>query len=158
MNLDFSAIEKISTRKPKNGTLQARREFILPGGETRLTEPVNGSYGYASLREQQRLMETAMKVLKNERLNREIAEGCKAQILLDIGKGKDLREILLFAAEAISRLSGCGDSFFDEVRDGVVKYTFHADIIGTWYVPFELRGDTLITEDNPVYDDVSFHR
>ena len=44
------------------------------------------------------------------------------------------------------------------VRDGVVKYTFHADILGTWYVPFELRGDTLITEDNPVYDDISFHR
>ena len=81
--------------------------------------PVSGSYGYASLREQQRLLESAVKVLKNEQINRKAAEGCRRQILLDLENGKDPYELLLLAAEAIGRLSGCGDSFFEAVREKI---------------------------------------
>ena len=125
MNLDFSVINNISPRTPKNDAVThgSKRGIVtLPLAAEARREPVSGSYGYASLREQQRLMEKAVKVLKNERLNREIAKGCREQILLDLGKGKDLREILLFAAEAIGRLSGCGDSFFEEVREKIEKF------------------------------------
>ena len=48
------------------------------------------------------------------------------------------------------------------IRDGVVKYTFHDDMYGTWLVPFELRtdnlGEVLVTEENPVYDELAFRR
>ncbi|SEK57167.1 LptM family lipoprotein [Ruminococcus albus] len=49
-----------------------------------------------------------------------------------------------------------------EIRDGVEKYNFLDDNGGLWYVPFELRTAgqqvVLITEDNPVYEPVSFSR
>lgn len=45
-----------------------------------------------------------------------------------------------------------------EIRNGVEKYTFKDDMLGTWLVPFELRGDILVTEDNPVYGTLYFTR
>ena len=49
-----------------------------------------------------------------------------------------------------------------EIRDGVEKYSFINDKNGLWLVPFELRAVgqqmVLITEDNPVYEPVSFSR
>ena len=47
-----------------------------------------------------------------------------------------------------------------EIRGGVEKYSFKDDRLGTWLVPFEVRngGSTLITEDNPVYGIISYHR
>ena len=48
------------------------------------------------------------------------------------------------------------------VRDGVVKYTFHDDMYGTWLVPFELRtdnlGEILMTEDNCIGYNAAFRR
>ena len=47
-----------------------------------------------------------------------------------------------------------------EIRNGVEKYTFKDDTLGTWLVPFEVRngGSVLVTEDNPVFGIISFHR
>ncbi len=46
------------------------------------------------------------------------------------------------------------------IRNGVEKYTFKDDMLGTWLVPFEVRynGSVLVTEDNPVFGSVSFRR
>ena len=44
------------------------------------------------------------------------------------------------------------------IRNGVEKYTFKDDMLGTWLVPFEVRGDVLVTEDNPVYGIISYRR
>ena len=120
MDLDFSVINNISPRTPKNGAVThggARGIVTPPRAVKAHSEPVRSCAGYPTLREQQRLYESAVKVLKNEQINRKAAEGCRRQILLDLENGKDPREILLFAAEAIGRLSGCGDSFFEEVRE-----------------------------------------
>ena len=45
-----------------------------------------------------------------------------------------------------------------EIRNGIAKYTFKSELLGMWLVPFELRGNVLVTEDNPVYGTISFSR
>lgn len=60
--------------------------------------------------------ETCKKLIAETRLNRNISEGCKLQILKDIKEKSNPYRIILTAAECISRLNNSGDSFYNEVQ------------------------------------------
>lgn len=62
------------------------------------------------------------------KVNREIADGVKAQILLDISKKENPFLMLLYASEVISRMSGDGDQFFLKVRAELLK-TYDDDVL-----------------------------
>ena len=61
------------------------------------------------------LIEQAEKIVKDYRQKREAAAGIMKQIEQDIGK-QDPMLLLLFAAEALDRLSGGGDSYIKRLE------------------------------------------
>lgn len=66
------------------------------------------------------------------KVNKEIADGAKAQILLDISKKENPFLMLLYASEVVSRMSGDGDQFFLKVRAELLK-TYDDDVLQSTY-------------------------
>lgn len=64
-------------------------------------------------------------IIKEYKVNREIAESCRLQILQDIEQKENPYKILLYAAEAISRLEFKGDTFFLQVRNKLIEVHGH---------------------------------
>lgn len=63
----------------------------------------------------------AARILHEYDINRQAAEGCKAQILHDIKRKQNPYLLLLLAAEAIGRLTGEGDNFLLEVNESLER-------------------------------------
>lgn len=61
-------------------------------------------------------IETALKVLERNKQSREAAEGIMQQLELDISKHKDPCTLLLYAAEALDRISGHGDGYIQRIE------------------------------------------
>lgn len=61
----------------------------------------------------------AQKVIAQYRLNHEIAEGCRLQILQGIESKENPYKLLLCAAEAIGRLDFRGDTFYLQVQEAL---------------------------------------
>lgn len=59
---------------------------------------------------------TALRAVK---MNREAAEGIMRQLELDILKHRDLCVLLLYAAEALDRMSGHGDGYFVRIKQAL---------------------------------------
>lgn len=68
---------------------------------------------------------TAQKIIAEYKLSHEIAEGCRLQILQDIERKANPYNLLLFAAEAISRLDNEGDTFFLQVKNKLIEVYGH---------------------------------
>lgn len=68
---------------------------------------------------------TAQKIIAEYKLSHEIAEGCRLQILQDIEHGENPYNLLLLAAEAISRLDYKGDTFFLQVKNKLIEVYGH---------------------------------
>ena len=66
-------------------------------------------------------IETALKVLERNKQSREAAEGIMKQLELDIAKHKDPCTLLLYAAEALDRLSGKGDGYIRRIENALEK-------------------------------------
>lgn len=64
-------------------------------------------------------------IIKEYKVNREIAESCRLQILQDIEQKENPYKILLYAAEAISRLEFKGDTFFLQVKNKLIEVHGH---------------------------------
>lgn len=64
-------------------------------------------------------------IINEYKTNREIAEGCRLQILQDIEAKENPYKILLYAAEVISRLEFKGDTFFLQVRNKLIEVHGH---------------------------------
>lgn len=64
-------------------------------------------------------------IIKEYKVNREIAEGCRLQILQDIEQKENPYKILLYAAEVISRLEFKGDTFFLQVKNKLIEVHGH---------------------------------
>ena len=64
-------------------------------------------------------------IINEYKTNREIAEGCRLQILQDIEKKENPYKILLYAAEVISRLEFKGDTFFLQVKNKLIEVHGH---------------------------------
>lgn len=69
----------------------------------------------------------AQAIIKDNKRRREIAEGCRLQILKDLEQGVNPYKLLLYAAEAISRLDTGTDNFFLEVQKKIIN-VYGADI------------------------------
>ena len=65
------------------------------------------------------LRQVALRIIENYHINQEIAAGCKAQILKDIEDKKNPYRMVYAAVEAISRLTGDGDTFFLQVKQKI---------------------------------------
>lgn len=63
----------------------------------------------------------AQEIIYEYKINREIAESCRLQILQDIERKENPYTLLLLAAEAISRLEFKGDTFFLQVRNKLIE-------------------------------------
>ena len=63
----------------------------------------------------------ALKVLERDKFNREAAEGIMLQLELDISRKKDPTTLLLYAAEALDRLSGKGDGYIRRIENALEK-------------------------------------
>lgn len=128
MNLDFSKLNEIAHRT--NG--EAPREPVRAEGiPTRLdtlkepTEPQRSLQGYISREEYKRVLETAMQIIENDRMNHEIEEGCRLQVLQDIERKANPYWLLLVLAEAVGRLSRCGNNYFQEVKQKLIDVYGH---------------------------------
>lgn len=66
-------------------------------------------------------IETALKVLERNKQSREAAEGIMKQLELDITKHKDPCTLLLYAAEALDRLSGHGDGYIQRIEKALTE-------------------------------------
>lgn len=64
-------------------------------------------------------------IINEYKTNREIAEGCRLQILQDIEAKENPYKILLYAAEVISRLEFKGDTFFLQVKNKLIEVHGH---------------------------------
>ena len=64
-------------------------------------------------------------IINEYKTNREIAEGCRLQILQDIEQKENPYKILLYAAEVISRLEFKGDTFFLQVKNKLIEVHGH---------------------------------
>lgn len=59
----------------------------------------------------------ALHIVKEYKINKQVVEGCKLQILHDLKEGGcDYSLMLLCAAESISRMTGEGDNFYLQVQ------------------------------------------
>lgn len=63
----------------------------------------------------------AQKIIKEYRLNHEISEGCRLQILKDLERKENPYKLLLIAAEAIGRLDFKGDNFYFQVKNKLIE-------------------------------------
>lgn len=60
---------------------------------------------------------TARETVRRDKLNRDAAEGCIRQIMQDLDNGdRDYQRMLLYAAEALDRATGGGDSYFKRLE------------------------------------------
>lgn len=69
----------------------------------------------------------AQKIIADYKFDHEVAEGCRLQILQDIENKVNPFKLLLYAAEAISRLDRKGDGFFLQVQSKLIE-VYGADI------------------------------
>ena len=125
MDLDFSKLDGIAPRT--NG--EAPREpataegiQIQPeqlGGHTEPPSPLKTQADY------ERIVGAAKKIIENDRINHEIEKGCRLQVLQDIEKKANPYLLLLVLAEAVGRLSRCGDSYFLEVKQKLIDVYGH---------------------------------
>lgn len=125
MNLDFSGINNIS---PKTSG-EASRELLTDDGVRLQPEPFKGHTEpprpIQAQTDYERIVEAAKKVIENDRINHEIEKGCRLQVLQDIEKKTNPYLLLLVLAEAVGRLSRCGDSYFLEVKQKLVAVYGH---------------------------------
>lgn len=61
------------------------------------------------------------RIIREYKLNKQIAEGCRLQILQDIQEKQNPYRMLLTAAEAIGRLDFGGDGFFLQVQQKLIE-------------------------------------
>lgn len=66
-------------------------------------------------------IETALKVLERNKQSREATEGIMQQLELDITKHKNPCTLLLYAAEALDRLSGHGDGYIQRIERALTE-------------------------------------
>lgn len=66
-----------------------------------------------SFAESTKVLDAAINIIQNNKRNKAIVDNIKKQILTDIEDGKDMDKILIYAVEAISRLSNNGNDFVD---------------------------------------------
>ncbi len=67
----------------------------------------------------------AQKIIAEYKLSHEIAEGCRLQILHDTEHRENPYQLLLLAAEAISRLDYKGDTLFLQVKNKLIEVYGH---------------------------------
>ena len=73
----------------------------------------------------QAAINAAREIIKRDRANRQITNGCIEQIIHDITRGdRDYKKFLLYAAEALDRATGGGDSYFKRLEYYITKAEF----------------------------------
>lgn len=128
MELDFSKINNIAVRgteSPVTGLLSDKGTPIQAGELKGHTEPLRSLQGHIKQTDRERLIEAAIQIIENDRINHEISEGCRLQILQDLERKENPYKLLLFAAEAIGRLSNCGDSYYLQVKNKLIEVYGH---------------------------------
>lgn len=64
-------------------------------------------------------IKAALEIVKTYKLNREATDGIMKQIELDLAEHKDPATLLLFAAEALDRISGRGDGYIKRIEQAL---------------------------------------
>jgi hypothetical protein len=125
MNLDFTRLDSIAPRT--NG--EAPREPARAGGVQIHPKPLRGhtepTIPLQTQADYERIVGAAKKIIENDRINHEIEKGCRLQVLLDIERKSNPYWLLLVLAEAVGRLSRCGDSYFLEVKQKLIDVYGH---------------------------------
>lgn len=125
MNLDFSGLNRIAHRTNGEAPRQLTRAEGIPihpeplEGHTEPPRPLQMQADY------ERIVRAAKKIIENDRINHEIEKGCRLQVLQDIERKANPYLLLLVLAEAIGRLSKCGDSYFLEVKQKLIDVYGH---------------------------------
>lgn len=125
MNLDFTRLDSIAPRTNGETPGQPVRAEDIPihpeplGGHTEPPSPLQMQTDY------ERIVGAAKKIIENDRINHEIEKGCRLQVLQDIERKANPYLLLLVLAEAVGRLSKCGDSYFLEVKQKLIDVYGH---------------------------------
>lgn len=116
MDLDFSKLWGNSENSPADEQRAAEMppQDIKPSNYT--PNPQNAVQSTLDPTENNLIIEQARKIVLDYRQKREATEGIMQQIEQDIGK-QDPLLLLLFAAEALDRLSGYGDGYIKRLED-----------------------------------------
>ena len=128
MNLDFTRLDNIAHRTNTEAPRQpasARGIPIHPNIIKGHTEPQRSPQGHTSQSDHEKLVEAAKKIIEEDRINHEIEKGCRLQVLQDIERKANPYWLLLVLAEAVGRLSKCGDSYFLEVKQKLIDVYGH---------------------------------
>lgn len=128
MNLDFTKLDSIAPRTNGEAPRQPARADGIPIHPDTLkghTESQRSQQGHISQAEYERIVGAARKIIAEYKLSREIAEGCRLQVLQDIERKANPYLLLLVLAEAVGRLSKCGDSYFLEVKSKLIEVHGH---------------------------------
>ena len=128
MNLDFSGLNNIAPRTNGEALRQPARAGGIPIHPDTLkghTEPQRSQQGHISQAEYERIVGAAKKIIEEDRINHEIEKGCRLQVLQDIERKANPYLLLLVLAEAVGRLSRCGDSYFLEVKQKLIDVYGH---------------------------------
>lgn len=112
MNLDFTRLDSIAPGT--NG--EAPRQPARAEGHK---DALQAQADYA------RIIEAAKEVIKEDRINYEMAEGCMLQVLQDIERKRNPYVLILFLAEAVGRLSNRGDEYFSQVKQKLIDVYGH---------------------------------
>ena len=118
MELDFSVLWENSNDEPTNAAERIETRTEPPQGfnPSNYTPSVqNAVESPLAALERNQLLEQAGKIVKDYRQKRAAAEGIMQQIEKDIGK-QDPLLLLLFAAEALDRMSGGGDQYIKRLE------------------------------------------
>lgn len=128
MNLDFTRLDNIAHRTNAEAPKQpakARGIPIHPSIIKGHTEPQRSPQGHTTQSDYEKLVEAAKKIIEEDRINHEIEKGCRLQVLQDIERKANPYWLLLVLAEAVGRLSKCGDSYFLEVKQKLIDVYGH---------------------------------
>lgn len=119
MDLDLSFITGNSESDSRNAPERTESHAEPPQGlnpSNYTPNPQNAVQSPLDPLESKLLVEQAAKIVRDYRQKRAAAAGIMQQIEQDIGK-QDPMLLLLFAAEALDRLSGGGDSYIKRLED-----------------------------------------
>ena len=119
MDIDFSILWNETNDNSANISESTR----MPSEASQSPEPINYTplaqnavQSLSAPSERELLFEQAVRIVKDYKQKRAAAEGIMRQIEQDIGK-QDPMLLLLFAAEALDRMSGGGDSYIKRLEE-----------------------------------------
>lgn len=122
MDLDLSFITGNSESDSRNAPERTESHAEPPQGlnpSNYTPNPQNAVQSPLDPLENELAIKAAKRILDNNKVNREATDGIMKQIEIDLAAHKDPCTLLLYAAEALDRISGRGDGYIKRIEQAL---------------------------------------